>query len=34
MLFQVLSIDRLGALSCQLSLLKVQMRAEALSEAI
>ena len=36
-LFQVLSIDRLGALSCELSLLKVQIRAEkkdALSEVI
>ena len=34
MLFQVLAIDKLGALSCELSLLKVQRRADVLSEFI
>ena len=32
MLFQVLSVDRLGELSFQLSLLKVQRREDDLSE--
>ena len=34
MLFQVLSINRLGELSFELSLIKVQGREEALSELI
>ena len=34
MLFQVLSVDRLGDLSFQLLLLKVQRRKDALSEFI
>ena len=35
MLFQVVSsVDRLGALSCEFSLFKVQKRADALSEVI
>ena len=32
MLFQVLSIDRLGELSFELSLIKLQRQEEALSE--
>ena len=34
MLFQVLSIDRLGELSFQLSLIKVKIREETLYELI
>ena len=30
--FQVISIDRLGVISCGLSLFKVERRADALSE--
>ena len=33
-LFQILSVDRLREFSCELSLLKVQIRADALSEVI